>query len=222
VIHHDLVLAFEGRTAERDVLVRDICARFPGLAGWRAVLAGIELDLGRKQQARAILEELLANDMEMVRRETFLLSVLAPPAELCARAGDAASARLVYEAILPYESHHGIVSFGVSTHGPITRHLGLLAWRFGDLALAARHFEHAIAACERMPSPTFLSLSCFAYARSLLKADSVRARKLAAELLVRACEVAEGVHLDVLAGLWRGVMRSAQLPLPRAARSGRP
>jgi tetratricopeptide (TPR) repeat protein len=221
VIHHDLVLAFEGRAAEREVIIRDICARYPGLAGWRAVLAGIELDLGRKESARAVLEELLANDLEVVRRETFLLSVLAPTAELCARIGDARSARAVYEAILPYESHHGIVSFGVSTHGPITRHLGLLARRFGDLALAARHFEHAIAACERMPSPTFLSLSCLAYARCLLKSDRPRARAQAAELLLRASEVAEGVQLGGLVAVCRGLMRSEQLPAPRIARSSR-
>jgi hypothetical protein len=191
------VLRFEGKVAEAEALVRDISTRHPALNGWRAVLAGIEVELGRGEHARAVLVELLRDGVRTLRTEPFALSALAPAADLCAMVGDAEHARVLYDAILPYEHHHGNVSFGIATYGPMAKHLGQLAHRMGDRARAELHFERAIASAERMQSPPILALCCAAYAHALL-ADS-RAVPRARELLGRGLGLAEASQLPGIA-----------------------
>jgi DNA-binding winged helix-turn-helix (wHTH) protein len=172
-----------GRVREAEALVRDVSARYPCLGGWRAVLAGIDLDLGRELPARRALARLLCELGDETRDAPFLLSALCPLADLCGRIGDDRMASKVYEKLVPYARHHGFVHLGIATHGPVSRHLGVLAARMGDLDLALEHLSDAVARAERMGSPSFSALCSFTQARVLLAKGGCSAHRRAALLL---------------------------------------
>jgi DNA-binding winged helix-turn-helix (wHTH) protein/tetratricopeptide (TPR) repeat protein len=222
--HISGVLRLQGRTSEAEPLVRDISLRHPTLSGWRPILAQIEAELGRKEIARAVLDHLVERDLDDLRRDAFALSALASAAELCAFVGNAEQARLLYDATLPYERHHGNVSFGLATLGPIARHLGMLALRMGELERAEQHLERAIVAAERMPSPTFVALGSVAYVRLLLLGNESGARERATQTLVRAFELARECGMHALEHECRRIAERSALSLARAriGQAGRP
>ena len=199
-------------------MVRDISLWHSALCGWRAVLAQLEAELGRKEHARAVLDGLLERDLENLRRDPFVLSALAPAAELCAFVGRPEQARLLYDAALPYEHHHANVSFGIATYGPMARHLGMLALRMGQPELAQLHLERAIGAAERMASPPFESLSRLALSRALLQQHGSAARGRATRALVRAHDLANQFGLHALAHECRRVAERTGLSLARVHR----
>jgi hypothetical protein len=88
-----------------------------------------------------------------------LLNVLCPLADLCMQVGDLAAAKVLYQAMLPYEHHHGNITYGAGTHGPVALHLARLALQMGEIDLALSHCERGLASAERMPSPTFTAVS---------------------------------------------------------------
>ncbi len=198
----------QGRVSEAEAMVREASTRYPALAGWRALLADLEAQRGQKRRARAVLDQLMADDLQALRRDSFLLSALAPAADLCGYVGDARLARILYDATLPYQKLHANVSVGIGTHGPVARHLGVLAARMGDLASAERHFQAAIDASEAIRSPLFVSTSCLSYARALRRARRPGVR----ELLQRAMRVVEGTELVGLSWLARGLLEELSAP----------
>jgi eukaryotic-like serine/threonine-protein kinase len=200
----------QGRVAEAEAMVREASTRHPALAGWRALLADIEAQRGRKQPARAVLEQLMADDLQALRRDPFLLSALAPAADLCGYVGDARLARILYDAILPYAKLHANISVGFGTHGPVARQLGVLAARMGELATAGRHFQAAIDASEAIRSPLFVSVSCLSYARALSRSEQSDARALRRELLQRAMRAVEGTELLGLSWVARALLEQAR------------
>ncbi|HMJ16008.1 MAG TPA: AAA family ATPase [Polyangiaceae bacterium] len=207
------ILRLQGRVSEVEPLVRDISHRHPTLGGWRAVLAQLEAELGRKEVARDSLQRLLEHDLDDLMRDPSMLSALAPAAELCAFVGNAGQARLLYDASLPYEHHHATVSVGVATYGPMARHLGMLAMRMGELACAEQHLERALLAAEHMSSPTFESLACIAYARLLLLRNDSAARERATGAVVRAFDLAQACGMHALARDCRKIAERGALPL---------
>jgi tetratricopeptide (TPR) repeat protein len=175
-----------GRTGEAEALVREMASRYPGIVGWRAIQASIDLDLGRKDPAQRALARLLSEVEKAARDSPFILSALCPLAELCARIGTPLDARALYEKLRPYARHHGFVHMGIATHGPMTRHLGLLAARMGETDLAIEHLSDSLVRAERMGSPTFSALCSLSLARVLLSKGSPDARERASVLLWNA------------------------------------
>lgn len=189
------ILIYQGRLVEAESLVRAFTVRFPARGGWRATLATLHAYFGHEAHARTVLQDLLANDLRALRAEPYILGAYAPAAQLCARVGDAAMAKQLYAAILPYEEHCGNVALGKATHGPMSRHLGLLAAGMGDLPRAKRHLVRAMERSEQMNAPPFLSLSWIGYAGVLIKEDTARSRREARELLMRALQLTTAKQL---------------------------
>ncbi len=208
----------QGRLPEARAMVAEISAEYPHLGGWRATLAGMDAQLGQREQARAVLDGLIDHDLAALRREPFLLAALAQATELCVQVGDATTSKIVYEATLPYEAHHGTVAWGVATHGPIARLLGMLAMRMGDFERADRHFQAAITASEAMPSPLLESSSHLARAYALLLGGAASSRPLMIESLQRSCELAEESALPALAIQCRRLAKKAGVELSSEAR----
>ena len=206
-----------GRSAEAYELVRRITERYPALSGWRAFLAGIDAELGRRDRAERELARLM-EDVASLRCEPYSMSALCPIAELCTFVGTPAQARTVYEILLPFESLHGVVSFGMATHGPVARHLGMLAHRMGDSAAAERHFEAALAIAEAMPSPTFAALTCVSHARLLARSEGAALARRSA-LLRKALAIAERTGMAPLAELCRYYLQAHQPAGLSAARA---
>lgn len=191
-----------GRSAESYELVARVSERYPALPGWRAVLAGLETDLGRRDRAVRELARLMEDDVAAIRREPYSMSALCPLSDLCAFVGTPAQARTLYDILLPFEYQHGVVSFGMATHGPIARHLGMLAHRMGDPCAAERHFGTALSMAEAMPSPTLIALTCLSHARTLARGGPA-ARHRREELLHRAAAIADETSMILIGELCR-------------------
>lgn len=185
-----------GRFRENEELLRSYTARYPALAGWRATLATLHAYFGHRAHARHVLEDLVADDLRALEVEPYLLSALAPTAGLCGLVGDAALARPLYDAILPFESLCGTVAYGQATHGPMARHLGVLALCMGDARRAVAHLDGALAHAERMQSPPFVAVALATRASALIETDLAGARDEALANLAGAREIAEALDLE--------------------------
>jgi len=186
---------WQGRLVEAEPVLREISLRYPALAGWRAVLATVQGQLGQRSRAREELEELVERDLSQIRSEPFALAALAPAANLCVFVGDAKRALPLYDAMLPYERQHGIVSYGMSSYGPIARHLGALAMLMRDKDAARRHFERSLDMAERMPSPPFVALTSYQLGALLDESKDSADRERAGSLLSRAAAISESLGL---------------------------
>lgn len=173
-----------GRSAESEIIVRDMTLRFPALPGWRAVLGSMEGGRGRVDNARRALEHVIATLGSL--NDPYTLSTLSALAELGGYFGTPEMARTIYEALLPYSGIWGNVGSGVSTYGPMGRQIGMVAIRAGNLDAADAHLEASLRGSEAARSPTFITLTCQVYARSLLKRGTPHATRMAAEVLQRA------------------------------------
>ncbi len=214
------IWCLQGRIATAEAAARQISSRYPGLAGWRAILAFLEAQLGYETQARHEFQRLVDRDLESARRDPFVLSTLAPLADLGALVGDATGVQAVYDALKPYAGYHAVVMGGMFTHGPIERHLGMLAAKLQRFDAAAAHYERAIQLIERMNAPPYLSLTLQSYGLLLAKSRRPEHRERAALELSRALSLSRshGVH-QVSAFCLRAARRFgielADLPRPR-------
>lgn len=197
------LLRLQGRAAEAEAMACEMSAQYPSLAGWRAFVGAIHADAGRTALARQIYVQLVDHELDSLRRDPYLLSALCPVAELGVRVGDRASARVLYDALLPYEGRHGNVSFGAATYGPVSLQLARLASRIGELTLAEGHCERALVEAERMPSRTFVALACLSYAHILRRVDGQGARAQA--YLTRALELACSTGMHGMVAQCRGL-----------------
>ncbi|HMJ10559.1 MAG TPA: AAA family ATPase, partial [Polyangiaceae bacterium] len=190
------IWCLQGHIDWAEATVRQISSRYPALSGWRAILGFLEAQLGHTEQARREFQRLTDRDLESARRDPFVLSALAPLADLGALVGDSASVRLLYEALKPYAGYHAVVMGGMFTHGPVERHLGMLAAKLKRFEAAARHFERAIEQSEKMPSVPYLCLTRQSYALMLAKAGAAEHRERASlELgLAFSASQAHGIH----------------------------
>jgi predicted ATPase len=193
-----LIWSWQGRLTQLEPLLRDISLRYPALASWRAMLATVEARQGRLDSARAVLAELVDDDLRTIRAEPFALAALAPVANLCALVGDASQARPLYDALLPYADQHGIVSVGMSHHGPTARYLGMLALLLPDRELAAQHFEHALRMAEQIASPPFIAAISHQLGLVLETSEQTPDRDRARGLFSRAAGIAESHKLSWL------------------------
>ncbi|MDB4990835.1 MAG: transcriptional regulator [Myxococcaceae bacterium] len=201
------VYRLQGRIREAEAITRDVCARFPALAGWRSVFGSIQADLERTDAARRIFAELMDGDLVTLRADPYLLSALCPMADLCVRVGDVASAKTLYDALLPHEHLHGNVSYGVATHGPVSLHLARLATRSGELSAAEQHGTRALEAAERMPSVTFTALACLTQSYILKEIGGRDARARSIALVERAHCIADATGMRAVSSRCLGMSR---------------
>ena len=152
-----------------------------GVPSWRAVLAFLYSELGRRTEARAELERLAANDFADLPRDLNLNVALTQLAAVCAYLADFRRAALVYELMKPV-AHRCVVAAGTAPLGSASRPLGLLAAAMRRWEDAARHFEDALRMNTRIGSRPWIAHTQFAYAEMLLArgepADREKARAL--------------------------------------------
>jgi hypothetical protein len=188
-----------GRLAEVEAMVKEIIARYPALSGWRALLAGVHADRGLRDRSKEVLEQIMREELSTMRTEPFALSAIAPLAELCSQVGSSQQAATLYESVLPYDGQWGGVTYGISTYGPVARHLSMLAGRAGDMVTCERHFQDAIAQVEQVHAPSFICITLIAHARMVLRNDgSEAARERAAKMLSRTLELSRSYRFDGL------------------------
>jgi tetratricopeptide (TPR) repeat protein len=190
------VWMLQGRFMEAASLVRETAMRYPALAGWRAVLACVDANIGREAHARKTLERLMENELsDLPSKPHLLLNTLPPLVELCVQVGDAQIARTLYDALLPFAHHHGHLHLGVVSYGPVERQLGMMATQMGEFGAAERHFERAMLASQKMRSPVFQCMTLVGHARMLMASGQSSCETRASELLAQSLALASASRM---------------------------
>jgi DNA-binding winged helix-turn-helix (wHTH) protein/tetratricopeptide (TPR) repeat protein len=130
---------------------RRLAAERPGAAIYASSLALIEAETGRLDAARASLDRFAADGFAGVKRDYGWWTVLGFLAQVAHAVGDAARAAQLEALLAPFADRHVVFGFvSLFYHGPVARHLGLLAHTRGDLDLACARFEAAAALAGRL------------------------------------------------------------------------
>jgi class 3 adenylate cyclase/tetratricopeptide (TPR) repeat protein len=158
-----------------------------------AVLSVVLYELGRRDQARAVFDDLAAAGFP--ERSTFdELYSLALAAEACAGLGDAEKAAVLTDRLTPHEELVAHVTS--ATGGAVSHYLGLLATTLRRFDEAEIRFEAAEATHQRMAAPTLLARTRLEWAHMLFSrsaaGDADRATTLLGQALQSARELGLG------------------------------
>jgi tetratricopeptide (TPR) repeat protein len=177
----------QGRLEEVEGAVRQFVALYPAIPAWRAALALLLVESGRREEAAeqfaAVVAEPLPIDANWLIATTLL-------AEVCGALGAAEHADTLYAALEPYAERVVVVGRAATCNGSAARLLGILAATAGRWELAETHFVLATRMHERMGARPWRARTLVAWADMLLarggEDDEPRARELLAEAVVEA------------------------------------
>jgi DNA-binding CsgD family transcriptional regulator len=165
--------------------------RYPTLPTQRCVLARLYCELGRRDEARQLFEQLAAEDFAAMYRDLLWLTGMSLLVEVCVTLGDVSRAARLYELLLPYASQVIVAGSAAACYGAVARYLGLLATALGRWQEAARHFEDALAMNTRLRARPFTAYTQHEYAVMLLARGAPGDRQHADGLLAEALTTAE-------------------------------
>jgi len=146
------------------------------------MLARLHDELGRKSEARAIFEELAADEFAALPFDEEWLVSLSLLAEVAHSLGDKARAACLYEKLSPYSDWVGLAYPEISM-GSVSRCLGVLASTLGRWDDGERHFEKALTINERAGARPWLAYTQEDYARMLLERQAPGDLERAEQLL---------------------------------------
>jgi tetratricopeptide (TPR) repeat protein len=151
----------------------------------RTELAWTLLEAGRRAEARAELERLVADGGWEVERDSEWLPATMALAQVAAALPHPDAAGDLYRLLAPHAQRFAVEGIGAGTHGCVARQLGLLAGVLGRRDEAVAHFEAALAANGAAGSPLLVAHTRRDYGAALLAlgdpADHQRATALLAE-----------------------------------------
>jgi class 3 adenylate cyclase len=189
-----------GTLADLKPLIADAIDRTPGLAGFRAALALTHAELGEPDLARAVFEEIAADDFRDVPHDLVRPAALSLLAEVSARLGDAERAATLYTLLEPYGGQLVVVASGAYCPGAADRYLGILATVDRRRSAAAEpHFRAALALETAIGAHPLAARTRYWYGRSLLAAGSPGDRERAKVLLHESADVAGRLGMAGLA-----------------------
>jgi tetratricopeptide (TPR) repeat protein len=178
---------------------QDLARRLPGHF-FEAAAARSLAESGRETEAGLELERLLP--AVLTGSGPRWLGVVADLAIVAARAGEPASARALYDALLPYQGRLVVWGGANTITGPVDDYLGRLATRLDRLDQAVSHLDGAAALEERIGALPWLASTLAARARALYARDGDADRSRARDDLGRARSIAERLGMKgVLATL---------------------
>jgi DNA-binding winged helix-turn-helix (wHTH) protein/tetratricopeptide (TPR) repeat protein len=138
---------------------------------------------GHFDAARAVLEQVLAQEREQLLLDHMRRPTLAAMAQVSARLGERAAAEELYALLSPDAGRQLLLQAYVAM-GPVHYYLGMLAATLGRRELARQHFEGALVQCE-YARPLLLHVR-YEYARLLAGEEPARARRLLTEVELAA------------------------------------
>ncbi len=139
----------QGRLSEVEDIMRRSVHEYPTLLRFRCARAHLDAELGRAEETRAQLDELLAPGLEDRYYDAeWMLSmlVLCDPAAAFA---DAEGTARLHDALLPFERLYSQAPVE-AVFGCVARGLGVLATALGRLDQAEGHFDVALEVEDRM------------------------------------------------------------------------
>jgi class 3 adenylate cyclase len=187
----------QGRLEELEVMISRFADQYPAVAGWRARLASIYSELGRRDDTERVFEQMAVNDFAWIPRDAAWLVSIVYLAEAAAFLEDTHRARVLYEMLLPYANRNIMVGIA-ACNGSASRYLGPLTATLGRWDEAERHFEDAQEMNGRMRARPWLARTWHGYAKMLLARDEPGDREKAVELLAQALDTAEELGMKAL------------------------
>lgn len=175
----------QGRLSEAETLLRGLPDLDRTRPRWRSLQAWLACEQGRRQEARAVLEQLTDNDCAAVPRDDAWRSTLSLLAEIAVALGDTARAGRLYALLSPLAERHVDIE-GVVYLGAVPYYLGRLATALRRWQAAARHFDAALAMHAQMEARPWLAHTHHAIAAMLLARGRARDRRDACHHLAEA------------------------------------
>ncbi len=201
---------FQGRGSELLPLVREMAERYPKIRAWRTALASGYVDQGQIEEATVEFERLAAHEFDDIPRDAQWLASLELLAEVCSAIGDEKRAERLYEWMLPHKDQILVAGRAAVTHGPASRHLGMLASCLGRTDEAIAHFERSLELSTRMGDRPLTALSRINHAELLLRRDRRGDKERALDLLGEAIETARMIGAGGIVERGLGLRLEAQ------------
>lgn len=201
-----------GETAEAHLQRAD---RYPYASAWTPGLVLALLAAGRRAEARAHFDRVMASGLDRIRRDELWLITLALLAEAAARLGAEEAAAELRQRLLPHRGLAIDTRFGRHLLGTTDRVLGMVAGALGLRQEASAHFEAADALHVRLGAMRWLAEGRCDHAEVLLTGDAAdRAR--AEALLDSTGAIAGELGLEGAAARVRALRSSALRAAPPA------
>ncbi|MEO9574664.1 MAG: adenylate/guanylate cyclase domain-containing protein [Roseobacter sp.] len=182
----------QSRLQEVAPVIKRLMSESPEDTTWQPGFALIAAELGFKDAAERILNELAATGFELPRDAMFS-TTLSYLADICVAVDHKEHALTIYEMLLPFERM--TVTAGATTvcSGSAARRLGALSALIGNWDQCEKMFETALEIDLRMKAPAWLAHSRASYAAALRrrgrKDDLQHAMTLEAEALATSREL---------------------------------
>jgi class 3 adenylate cyclase/tetratricopeptide (TPR) repeat protein len=195
-----------GGLAELVPVVVDMVERYPLIPAWRCALAYIYRELDRRDEARAQLEVIAADDFAMLPRDGNFMVGAAILATVCHLLADRERAAWLYDEFVPYQDVTVLAGLPADVLGSAHHFLMLLAAtleRWDDLE---RHAAEALARNEEMGAKPWLAVTRLELAAVLVARDRPGDRDRAAPLLEACLAACAELDLPELAARARRVL----------------
>jgi DNA-binding SARP family transcriptional activator len=168
-------------------------------ADFRPLQSGLALAYmldGQRSNAAKYYELVAEHDLADVPREATWLLTLGIMGKVCFYLGDERRASIIYDELAPYADRW--IATVVTSLGPVSRVLGILAMLTGRFDDANRHFEDALQRTAAVPAPVFHAETCFNFADLLHRRGRPEDRERARELVAEALRIANELELVTL------------------------
>lgn len=156
---------------------------------WQPALAVLCAELGLHDRARSLLDELVADDLRALPRDSLWPATLAYLSEAATALGHAEAAARLLPELEPYRGLVVQAGTFLAAYGAADRYLGMLASVAGAPG-ATGHFESALRLESRARMPVWLARTQAEYGRHLLGTGEPDAAERAATLLRFAADTA--------------------------------
>lgn len=187
----------QGRLGEVLPALRQLISQAPQASAlWQPGLALIWAELGLLEEARDAFEPLAASGFAGIARDAMWLTNIAYLADVCVALADRPRAATLYRLLQPWAGRNVVTGTNTVCTGSADRLLGRLAALAGETALAARHFETAIATDARHGGRPWLAHTQHHYAVLLAQRRGGAAR--ASVLLNAALETSRELGMTAL------------------------
>ena len=137
----------------------------PGLPALRAGLAVTYCDLGRDDDARAVIRDDIDDGFSRFPDDYTLMLSLGSLSEICVHLRSVEGAALVYERLAPW--HSQVIAMYAVVGGPVAFHLGTLAALLGRGEAANEHFIEALDLSHKLDSPYWIARTQIEWTRLL-------------------------------------------------------
>lgn len=202
-VQMNVLRVMQGQWEDREEATKRFIENYPKIPSQRAPLANLYCRLGRKEEARAELEQMAADDFAGLPRDGSWIVTLGSLAKVCSYLGDSRRAAILYDMLLPYSGRQLVTGSAAVACGSVSRFLGVLAATTSRWEEAVNHFEDALEMDGRIGARPFVANTKQEYAAMLLARGYPGDREKAHVMLDQALAIAEELGM-------KGVIKEAQ------------